>query len=157
MALPPLCDVSTAHLTLHFQVGQQSPPTTDPLVVSLTPPPCESWVILLVSIMIYFQAAELWKMLTVSFHSPCKSFLTLLTGLNIRCFPFPTQLFSPPQTQDLGFSFFHKDLMYSTGHYTQYFIISYKGRESEEYIYTYTHTHIYIQIHTHTHTHTHTH
>ena len=75
-------------------------------------------------------------------------------GLNIRCFPFPTQLFSPPQTQDLGFSFFHKDLMYSTGHYTQYFIISYKGRESEEYIYT--HTHIYIQIHTHTHTHTHT-
>ena len=65
-------------------------------------------------------------------------------GLNIRCFPFPTQLFSPPQTQDLGFSFFHKDLMYSTGHYTQYFIISYKGRESEEYIYTHTHTHIYI-------------
>ena len=72
MALPPLCDVSTAHLTLHFQVGQQSPPTTDPLVVSLTPPPCESWVMLLVSIMIYFQAAELWKMPTVSFHSPCK-------------------------------------------------------------------------------------
>ena len=127
------------------------PPTTDPLSVPLTPPPCESWVMLLVSIVIYFQVAELWKMLIVSFHSPCKLFLTLLVRLSIRYFPFPTQLFSP-RSQDLSFSFLHKDLVYSTGHCSQYFIITYKGRESEEYIYTYTHiyTHIY-KIHTRTH------
>ena len=36
----------------------------------------------------------------------------------------------------------NKDLLYSTGNYTQYFIITYKGKESEkEYIHTHTHTH----------------
>jgi len=86
------------------------------------------------------------------FHSPCKLFLTLLVRLSIRYFPFPTQLFCP-RSQDLSFSFLHKDLVYSTGHCTQYFIITYKGRESEEYIYTYTHTytHIYTKY-THAHT-----
>ena len=37
----------------------------------------------------------------------------------------------------------NKDLLYSTGNYTQYYVIIYKGKESEkEYIYT----HIYICI-----------
>ena len=32
----------------------------------------------------------------------------------------------------------NKDLLYSTGNYTQYFVITYMGRESEEeYIYVY--------------------
>ena len=32
----------------------------------------------------------------------------------------------------------NKDLLYHTGSYTQYFVIIYKGKESEkEYIYTY--------------------
>ena len=31
----------------------------------------------------------------------------------------------------------NKDLLYSTGNYTQYFVITYKGKESEkEYMYT---------------------
>ena len=33
----------------------------------------------------------------------------------------------------------NKDLLYSTGSYTQYFVITYKGKESEE-------EHIYICI-----------
>ena len=49
----------------------------------------------------------------------------------------------------------NKVLLYSTGNYTQYFVITCKGRESEEeWIYTslslslsiYIHTHIYIYI-----------
>ena len=42
-----------------------------------------------------------------------------------------------------------KDLLYSTGNYTQYFVITYKGEVSEkEYIYIHTHTqtHTYIYI-----------
>ena len=32
----------------------------------------------------------------------------------------------------------NKDLLYSTGHYTQYFVITYKGKKSEiEFIYIY--------------------
>ena len=32
----------------------------------------------------------------------------------------------------------NKDLLYSTGNYTQYFLITYKGKKSEkEYVYTY--------------------
>ena len=49
-------------------------------------------------------------------------------------------------------------LLYTTGNYTQYFVISYVGKESEKeyiyiyiYIYIYTHTHIYIYIYIHTH------
>ena len=37
-----------------------------------------------------------------------------------------------------------KDLLYSTGNYTQYFLINYKGRESEEYTYIYIYIHIYV-------------
>ena len=119
--------------------GSKAPPTQTPRGVS-HPPPCVSWVTLWVSITVCFQAAELWKMLTVSFHSPCKSFLTLPVGLNVRSFTFPPQLFSP-RSQDLGFSFLHKDLVYSTWHCTQYFMMTYKGRESEECIHTHTYTH----------------
>ena len=37
----------------------------------------------------------------------------------------------------------YKDLLYSTGNYTQYFVINYKGKESEkEYIYV----HVYIDM-----------
>ena len=40
-----------------------------------------------------------------------------------------------------------QDLLYGTGNYTQYLVITYNAKESEkEYIYTHTHTH------THTHT-----
>ena len=36
----------------------------------------------------------------------------------------------------------NKDLLYSTGNYIQYPVITYNGKEFEkEYIYTYTHTH----------------
>ena len=36
-------------------------------------------------------------------------------------------------------------LLYSTEKYTQYFVITYEGKESErEYIYIYTHIYIYI-------------
>ena len=44
----------------------------------------------------------------------------------------------------------NKDLLYSTGNYTQYFVIKYKGKESEKeciyeiYIYIYTYKYIYI-------------
>ena len=31
----------------------------------------------------------------------------------------------------------NKDLLYSTGNYIQYLVITYNGKESEEYIYTY--------------------
>ena len=42
-----------------------------------------------------------------------------------------------------------KDLLYSTGNYNQYFVITYKRNESEkEYIYMC----VYIYIYTHTHT-----
>ena len=44
-------------------------------------------------------------------------------------------------------TFLHKDLVYSMWHCTQYFMMTYKGRESEECIHTHTCTH------THTHTH----
>ena len=41
----------------------------------------------------------------------------------------------------------NKDLLYNTGNYTQYFEITYKGKESEKklyiFIHTYTHAHIY--------------
>ena len=37
----------------------------------------------------------------------------------------------------------NKDLLYSTGNYTPYFVLTYKGKESE-YICIYTHTHICI-------------
>ena len=42
----------------------------------------------------------------------------------------------------------NKDLPYSTGNYTQYFVITYKGKESEkEYIYIiYIYTHLYNSI-----------
>ena len=47
----------------------------------------------------------------------------------------------------------NKDILYDTGNYTQYFVITYKIKESEEeYIYIYmfmcvqTHIHIYIYI-----------
>ena len=42
----------------------------------------------------------------------------------------------------------NKDLLYSTGNYTQYFIITYKGKESgKEYIYICTHIYcIYISM-----------
>ena len=44
----------------------------------------------------------------------------------------------------------NKDLLYSTGNYTQYFVVTYKGKESEkEYIYIYINTPIYTYIHTH--------
>ena len=54
-------------------------------------------------------------------------------------------------------------VLYSTGKYTQYFVITYKGKESEkEYIYIcvcvyvcvyiYTHTHIYVCIYMYIHT-----
>ena len=36
-----------------------------------------------------------------------------------------------------------KNLMYSTGNYIQYFVITYNGKESEK---NYIHTHIYIYI-----------
>ena len=39
----------------------------------------------------------------------------------------------------------NKDLLYSTGNYIQYLVITYNGKE-----------YIYIHIYTHTHTHTHT-
>ena len=40
------------------------------------------------------------------------------------------------------------NLLYSTGNYAQYFIITYKGKESEIYMHTYiyTHTHTYIKL-----------
>ena len=39
----------------------------------------------------------------------------------------------------------NKDLLYSTGNYSQYLVIMYNGKESEkEYIYIYTHIYIYI-------------
>jgi len=44
----------------------------------------------------------------------------------------------------------NKDLLYSTGSSTQYFVITYKGKESEKayiYTHTYTHTHMYTHIH----------
>ena len=38
----------------------------------------------------------------------------------------------------------NKDLLYSTGYYTQYFVITYKGKESsKEYIYIYIYIYIY--------------
>ena len=39
----------------------------------------------------------------------------------------------------------NKDLMYSTGNYSQYFVIIYRGKESENnlYIYIYTYIHTY--------------
>ena len=41
----------------------------------------------------------------------------------------------------------NKDLLYSTGNYTQYFVISYKGKEYEkENIYTYIYVCVYIYI-----------
>ena len=53
----------------------------------------------------------------------------------------------------------NKKLLYSTGNYTQYFVITYKETEFEKeyvyiykYIYIYTYTYIYIYIHTHTYT-----
>ena len=40
-----------------------------------------------------------------------------------------------------------KELLYSTGNYTQYLVITYNGKESEkEYIYMYIHIYIYIRI-----------
>ena len=42
-----------------------------------------------------------------------------------------------------------KDLQYGTRNYTQYFVITYKGKESEK---EYIHIHIYIYTHTHTYT-----
>ena len=45
----------------------------------------------------------------------------------------------------------NKDLLYSTGNYTQYFVITYNGKENEK---EYTYSHTYIHTHTHTHTHT---
>ena len=45
----------------------------------------------------------------------------------------------------------NKDLLYSTENYTQYFVITYKGKEFEkEYMYQ-LYIHIYIYTHTHTH------
>ena len=55
----------------------------------------------------------------------------------------------------------NKDLLYSTGNYIQYFVMSCKGKESKkEYIYThicisiylsiYTHIHMYIYLYIHT-------
>ena len=39
----------------------------------------------------------------------------------------------------------NKDLLYNTRIYTQYFVVTYKGKESEkENIHTHTHTHMYI-------------
>ena len=43
----------------------------------------------------------------------------------------------------------NKDLLYSTGNYIQYLVITYKGKESEKRI------HIYIYTDTDTHTHIH--
>ena len=41
----------------------------------------------------------------------------------------------------------NKDLLYSTGNYTQYFVITYKGKKSEkEYIYVCMCTYIHIYI-----------
>ena len=41
----------------------------------------------------------------------------------------------------------NKDLLCSTENYTQYTVITYKGKESEkEYIYTHIHIHIYVYI-----------
>ena len=46
----------------------------------------------------------------------------------------------------------NKDLLYSTGNYTQYFLITYNGKESgKEFIHTHTHTHTYTHTHIHTH------
>ena len=36
------------------------------------------------------------------------------------------------------------NLLYSTGNYAQYFIITYKGKESEIYMHTYIYTHTHI-------------
>ena len=48
----------------------------------------------------------------------------------------------------------NKDLLYSTGNYTQYFLITYNGKESgKEFIHTHTHTHTHTYTHTHIHTH----
>ena len=43
----------------------------------------------------------------------------------------------------------NKDLLYSTGNYIQYLVITYNGKEPEK---EYTHTHTHTQTHTHTHT-----
>ena len=41
----------------------------------------------------------------------------------------------------------NKDLLYSTGTYTQYLVITYNGKESEkEHVYVYIHTHIYKDL-----------
>ena len=48
----------------------------------------------------------------------------------------------------------NKDLLYTTGRYTQYFIVAYKGKESEKacFMYIYTYTYIYIHLnHCHVH------
>ena len=55
------------------------------------------------------------------------------------------------QLRRLGVTYTHycvyKDLLYSTGNYTQYFVITYKGRESEEdFIYIYTHTYVNVCV-----------
>ena len=44
----------------------------------------------------------------------------------------------------------NKDLLYSTGNYIQYFVITYNGKESEQNTHTHTHTHIYIYIYIYT-------
>ena len=38
----------------------------------------------------------------------------------------------------------NKDLLYSTGNYIQYFVITYNGKESEKYIYIYMYMYMYI-------------
>ena len=41
-----------------------------------------------------------------------------------------------------------KDLLHSTGNYTQYVVITYTGKKSEkEYVYLYIHIHTYICMH----------
>ena len=36
--------------------------------------------------------------------------------------------------------------MYSIGNYTQYFVITYKGKKSEIYIYIYTYVYVWVYI-----------
>ena len=40
----------------------------------------------------------------------------------------------------------NKDLLYSTGNYTQYFVMTYNGKEYEK-EYTYSHTYVYTHTH----------
>ena len=68
-----------------------SPAVKPPRLPSCCVPLLPLGIMFLVSILIYFQAAELLKMLTMFLHFPWTPFL--LTGLNIRSFTFTTQLF----------------------------------------------------------------